>query len=426
MVSTYTANTGIEKPAQGDQAGEWGDTVNTNMDILDRAINGVATVTLSGTTHTLTTTDGALSEGGNKVLVLGGSPGGTNTITISPNDQDKLYFVVNSSGQSAIFSQGSGANATITNGSSAIIYADGAGSGAAVTAFNSTLQDEAVQDIVGGMVTSNTETGIAVTYEDGDGTLDFVVSDTTVAGDSGSTGMTPGDTLTIAGGTNVTTAMSGDTLTITSTDTNTQLSQENVEDYVGGMVTGNTETGISVTYEDGDGTLDFVVSDTTVAGDSGSTGMTPGDTLTIAGGTNITTAMSGDTLTVTNDIVYETGTATLTLTGSSGAPTSAVTATANYVKVGKMITVDVVFNGVSMSGSSGGVRITGLPYAVASVGVATSLQHGAEVNGAYNVWYINSTNADLYTVSDAAGWAAAPVTSGTVYHFQSFTYRTAA
>ena len=37
------------------------------------------------------------------------------------------------------------------------------------------------------------------------------------------------------------------------------VTQENVEDWVGGMVTGNTETGITVTYEDGDGTLDFVV-----------------------------------------------------------------------------------------------------------------------------------------------------------------------
>ena len=46
-------------------------------------------------------------------------------------------------------------------------------------------------------------------------------------------------------------------------DTNTQLTEEQVEDFVGGMVTGNTETGITVTYEDSDGTLDFVVDDTT-------------------------------------------------------------------------------------------------------------------------------------------------------------------
>lgn len=42
-------------------------------------------------------------------------------------------------------------------------------------------------------------------------------------------------------------------------DTDTQLSQEQVEDFVGGMVTGNTETLITVTYQDGDGTVDFEV-----------------------------------------------------------------------------------------------------------------------------------------------------------------------
>ena len=46
---------------------------------------------------------------------------------------------------------------------------------------------------------------------------------------------------------------------ITNTDTNTQLSTEQVQDIVGGMVSGNTESGITVAYEDGDGTLDFTV-----------------------------------------------------------------------------------------------------------------------------------------------------------------------
>ena len=35
---------------------------------------------------------------------------------------------------------------------------------------------------------------------------------------------------------------------------------ENLQDLIGAMVTGNTETGITVTYQDGDGTIDFVVS----------------------------------------------------------------------------------------------------------------------------------------------------------------------
>ena len=52
MASTYTSNTGIEKIGAGEQAGTWGDTTNKNFDILDRAINGVGSISLSGTTHT--------------------------------------------------------------------------------------------------------------------------------------------------------------------------------------------------------------------------------------------------------------------------------------------------------------------------------------------------------------------------------------
>lgn len=84
MPSSYTANLGIEKPQDGEQDGVWGDVVNDNMEILDRAVNGGITLSLSGTTSTLTTTDGTLSDGQNKLLILGGSPSGTHTITISP------------------------------------------------------------------------------------------------------------------------------------------------------------------------------------------------------------------------------------------------------------------------------------------------------------------------------------------------------
>ena len=75
----------------------------------------------------------------NKLIVCAGSPSGTHTITVAPNTAEKVYFVTNSSGQSVIFSQGSGANATVANGESRIIRCDGAGSGAAVTDFTSTM-----------------------------------------------------------------------------------------------------------------------------------------------------------------------------------------------------------------------------------------------------------------------------------------------
>ena len=159
MASTYTGS-GIEKIATGEQSGTWGNTTNTNFDILDRLVNGVGTITLSGTTHTLTTTDGTLSDGMFKVLVLSGSPSGTNTITVSPNAAAHLYFVQNDSGQDAIFSQGSGANVTVGNGDSKIIYCDGAGSGAAVSDFTSDLAMDSVR-ITGGNITGIADLAVA-------------------------------------------------------------------------------------------------------------------------------------------------------------------------------------------------------------------------------------------------------------------------
>ena len=58
------------------------------------------------------------------------------------------------------------------------------------------------------------------------------------------------------------TFLRGDNSWVTPTDTNTQLSTEQVQDIVGGMFTGNTETNITATYEDSDGTIDLVSTDT--------------------------------------------------------------------------------------------------------------------------------------------------------------------
>ena len=159
MASTYTG-TGIEKIATGEQSGSWGNTTNTNLDIIDRLTNGVGAITLSNTTHTLTTTDGSLSDGMFKVLVLGGSPSGTNTITVSPNDVDHVYFVKNGTNQTATFTQGSGANVDVAAGDSKIIFCDGAGSGAAVTDLTADFAMSSVK-ITGGVISGITDLAIA-------------------------------------------------------------------------------------------------------------------------------------------------------------------------------------------------------------------------------------------------------------------------
>ena len=120
--------------------------------------------------------------------------------------------------------------------------------------ITATLTQEQVEDFVGGMVSGNTETGITVTYQDSDGTLDFVVASQT---DENFTTTLKNKLDGIAtGATNVT---NNNQLTNGAGYITATLTNEQVQDIVGGMLTGNTETGITVTYQDGDGTIDFVV-----------------------------------------------------------------------------------------------------------------------------------------------------------------------
>lgn len=87
---------------------------------------------------------------------------------------------------------------------------------------------EATADTVGAMVTGNTETGISVTYQDADNTLDFVVD------------------------------------------------AEWVADTVGAMFSSNTETGITATYQDDDNTIDLVLGNHAHAGVAGDGGTLSG------------------------------------------------------------------------------------------------------------------------------------------------------
>jgi hypothetical protein len=179
MASTYTANTGIEKIGSGEQAGSWGTTTNTNFDIIDDALNGVITITISGNT-TLTSSDGTLSNGHHKVLLLSGTPSSAFNLTIDPNDQQKWYFINNATGQVATVKQGGGSGTTVTiaNGTSAIVYADGSGSNANVGTISTDVIGDTSPQLGGNLDTNGKlikfgDAGTAGT----DDTLEFGASD---------------------------------------------------------------------------------------------------------------------------------------------------------------------------------------------------------------------------------------------------------
>jgi hypothetical protein len=54
MASSYTTNKDLEKPANGDYVGDWEIPVNGNMDIIDKALGGVTSLSLTNANVTLT------------------------------------------------------------------------------------------------------------------------------------------------------------------------------------------------------------------------------------------------------------------------------------------------------------------------------------------------------------------------------------
>jgi hypothetical protein len=59
---------------------------------------------------------------------------------------------------------------------------------------------------------------------------------------------------------------------------------------------------------------------------------------------------------------YEEGTWTATLTGGTTAPTTPVTTTGKYTKIGRQVTVTANFSNVNTTGATGIVLVTGLPF----------------------------------------------------------------
>ena len=216
MTSTYTTNLGIEKIATGDQSGTWGDTTNTNFDILDQAVNGILSLTLasagsSGSPTDIPVTDGAVSNGRNKFIEFtdGGDLGGTAYVRLTPNDAEKIVFVRNSlsASRSVFLFQGT-YNASndfeLANGKDAVLKFSGTGSGATVTQVFVDLLATAVTANLTGNVTGNVTGAVTgnVTGNVTGAVTGNVTGDLTgnVTGNIASTGSSSFSTIDVNGG----------------------------------------------------------------------------------------------------------------------------------------------------------------------------------------------------------------------------------
>ena len=235
---------------------------------------------------------------------------------------------------------------------------------AGTLSLNGTAIGESIADTVGAMVGSNTETGIAVTYDDSDNTLDFVLgtSQTSITSlknaalaigrdadneinfatdnniifraaganelklvtaalhpitdsdlDLGTTalrfkdtftdsitvtGAVTADSLDIEGDVDVNGTLEADAITVGGVTLNSTIGVA-----VGAMVTSNTESGIAVTYQASDNTLDFDVNDpviTLTGAVTGSATMTNLGSVTIDTTSGVANVVEAD---IANDAV---------------------------------------------------------------------------------------------------------------------------
>ena len=261
---------------------------------------------------------------------------------------------------------------------------------------------EVIQDTVGAMVSSNTETNITVTYEDSDGTLDFTIGtlnqDTTGTADNftvsannstdetvflvfvdGATGSQGAETdtgltynpssgnltisgalvaasLDISGDVDVDGTLEADAITVNGTGL-----AEFISDTVGAMVSSNSEDGISVTYDDSDNTLDFNVADPTLTFTGDVTGS---GTVTNLGDTSIALTVQANSVALGTDTtgnyvatIADAGNSAITV-ANSGSESAAVTLDIanNAVALGTKTTGNYV---ATVAGTSNEIEVSG-------------------------------------------------------------------
>ena len=172
-MATYVNDLRLKEIATGDESGTWGTSTNTNLELIAEAFSfDTEAITTNADTHTTTIADGATYPGRSLYLKYTGTLDSACTITLGPNTVSKVWVIENatSGSQNIIISQGSGANITIANGKTKVVYTDGVGSGASVyDAFASLDLSATPQTSVKTAAIQFTDGDSAMTIADGGG-----------------------------------------------------------------------------------------------------------------------------------------------------------------------------------------------------------------------------------------------------------------
>jgi len=126
-MATYTTRLRLEKQVTGENSNTWGTRLNTNVfSLVDTAIAGYTSVSLAGSTVTLSVENGSADSARSAMLELHGTL--TSNVGVVIPSVSKQYLVRNATGGSftVTIKAAGGTGTAVTQGTTGIVYCDGA------------------------------------------------------------------------------------------------------------------------------------------------------------------------------------------------------------------------------------------------------------------------------------------------------------
>jgi hypothetical protein len=185
-MATYLNDLRLTELATGEGSGTWGTTTNLSLELIGEAL-GFATQQVFGSDADATTTiaDGASDPARAMYFKItsAGSLTATRTCTIAPNTISRVMFIENATtgSQSIQISQGSGASVTILTGKTAVVYLDGAGSGAAVVDAMAGVDPGVTDTLAEVLAAGNTSGANNLIIDNGQAITTNTINETTAA-----------------------------------------------------------------------------------------------------------------------------------------------------------------------------------------------------------------------------------------------------
>ena len=172
-MATYVNDLRLKEITTGDESGTWGASTNTNLELIGEALGYNTQDCFSSDADATTTVADGVSDPARAMyfkVTSSATLTATRTLTVGPNTISRVMFIENATtgSQSITISQGSGANVTISNGRTTVVYLDGAGAAAAVVDALALVDPGVTDTLAETLVAGNTSGGTGLTMSSGD------------------------------------------------------------------------------------------------------------------------------------------------------------------------------------------------------------------------------------------------------------------